>query len=256
MKRRTKTSDPPVDGMVTRVAGFGKAVTAKGRRGSGERKQQGVTKCVAVIGSSTRTNRPTAASGTDGGTTQGEKRTARMATQAGQRDRCWGAEEEGYSAGAASNRERERRVNKEGIIVTSPTWHLGQKGVDVNAAHGAHAKPTIIDIEHQLWGCRGEAEAGIGSKGTSAWSMHSPHMLGVARPKNTCQTHLPEKATRLFKDPGVDAPVAGDAAGEDMLVNTQFNHVAQRWASAGAGARKGWQRWDRWDPHTFFFRSG
>ena len=148
--------------------------------------------------------------------------------------------------------ERERRVNKEGIIVTSPTWHLGQKGVDVNAAHGAHAKPTIIDIEHQLWGCRGEAEAGIGSKGTSAWSMHSPHMLGVARPKNTCQTHLPEKATRLFKDPGVDAPVAGDAAGEDMLVNTQLNHVAQRWASAGAGARKGAGKGGQVGPHIFF----
>jgi hypothetical protein len=201
--------------MVTRVPGFGKAVTAKGRRGEWREKATGChTKCVAVISSSTRTNRPTAASSTDGGTTQGEKRTARMATQAGQRDRCWGAEEGGVLR-RRRKQQRERRVklSQQGRdhIVTSPTWHLGQKDVDVNAAHGAHAKPTIIDIEHQLWGCRGEAEAGIGSKGTSAWSMHSPHMLGVARPKNTCHW-LPNTPARKGHPP-LQRPWGGCARG-------------------------------------------
>ncbi len=178
---------------------MGRQSLRRGEGGSGERKQQGVTKCVAVIGSSTRTNRPTAASGTDGGTTQGEKRTARMATQAGQRDRCWGAG--GGVLRRRRKQQRERRVNKEGIIVTSPTWHLGQKGVDVNAAHGALAQPTITDIEHHLWGWR-EAEAGIGSKGTSAWSVHSPRRSTHARPqkkpaKHTCQKRPPASSKTL-----------------------------------------------------------
>ncbi len=43
MKRRTKTSDPPVDGMVTRVAGFGKAVTAKGEKGGVARESNRVS---------------------------------------------------------------------------------------------------------------------------------------------------------------------------------------------------------------------
>ena len=101
--------------------------------------------------------------------------------------------------------ERLRRVNNEGIIViglvTSPTWHLGQKGVDVNAAHGTHAQPTITDIEHQLWGWR-EAEAGRDSKGT-----------GVCSPRRSTHARQKKNLPARKGHPPLQGPWGGCASG-------------------------------------------
>jgi hypothetical protein len=57
-------------------------------------------------------------------------------------------------------RERRVKLSQQGRdhIVTSPTWHLGQKGVDVHAAHGTHAQPTITDIKYKSISLGGAGE--------------------------------------------------------------------------------------------------
>jgi hypothetical protein len=207
MKRRTKASDPPVDGMVTRVAGFGKAVTAKGRRGSGERKQQGVTqnawRLLAPQQEQTAQPLPQAQMVEPHRAKSEQREWLRKQIK----ETGAGAQRRRGTPQAPQATVREESQQGRDHIVTSPTWHLGQKGVDVNAAHGTHAHPTITDIKYKnvSLGGAGERQRLAQAPKVRARGMCAVHAC-------TPQKNLPDTPARKGHPP-LQGPWGGCARG-------------------------------------------